>query len=282
MADPDFSINGEAIGAVAAVASGGAVVGTISNTSGVEVTAWSVANTDDSALPATFEPVVVSGASNHIGTVTAGGPGTGGELKVRINDGKNLATAELDLSSTEYSVKWYVPISGSAGQVLVAGEQERESRLSDDRLGMLKPLNDFMRQLAAVSGSTIRGGGSGRHETNLDTFTTVGGIVVDMTGTPSSGRVVEFEVMLSSSNVAITAEIRLFNLTTSLVVADSTLVTTVGNTDVQHLTATLTAGSASLPDDAEQELLIQIRKTTIGAATDWAIKDMATFKLRYA
>ena len=277
MASPAFSINGNTVGAVTAVAAGASVVGTIDNTAGIGATAWRVSATDDTGVPADYEPVSVSGSLSEVGTVTAGVAGTSGVLTVRINNGVNIATGNTDLDATEYSVKWYVPVAGG-GQVLVAGEQERENRFSSPTHGMIAPINAQLRQLAAINGA-IRGGSAGLQQTDGNTFIDVGGIVADFTGTPSTDRVIEFIALASTNNAGIATEVRLLNYTTGMVVTSSTLSTT--STTPAKLTATITP-DATFSASAEQILSVQLRKSLAGTPSDLAFLLSAEMRVRYA
>lgn len=149
MASPQFSINGNAVGVKARVSPGGAIVATLDDISGVSAISWTVANVDDESEVGDYA-ITPSGSIGQIATLAAAGPGTAGELKCRINSGVNLATGNTDLTVTEYSVKWWVPVAGDSGEVFVLGEIERENRLGSATHGILAALNALVRVSGGV------------------------------------------------------------------------------------------------------------------------------------
>ena len=277
MASPDFSINGFPLNEMAIVAAGSPVVATLDSTVGVGVVDWRIDRTDDTTTPATYDPIVVSGALNEVATVTSAGPGTAGEMTVRINNGRG-PNGETDLSATERKVKWVVLADGG-GEVGVQGEQERENRLSSPTHGLIALINANLRKAGAGAfGTTILGGVFGRQQTDLASWVDVGAIVIDLSSTPTAGRVVELLVVLSTNNAAIDAQVQILNRTTTMVVANS-LLTTPATTPVL-LAATITP-DATFDDTAVQLLSVQVQKAAAGAPTDIAALDFAQMRVRY-
>ena len=277
MASPDFSINGNPLNQQAVVAAGAPIVATLDSSAGVSLVNWRVERTDDTTTPATY-PITPSGAIGEVANLVAGGVGTAGELIVRINNGRG-PNGETDLTATERRVKWVVLTSDGA-EVLVAGEQERENRISSPTHGIIRPLNENLRKSGAGAfGSTILGGVFGRQQTDLASPVDKGSIVVNLAGTPTNGRVIEFVAVLSTNNAAIAAQVQLLNRTTTMVVTSSLLVTPA-TTPV--LLVVEIVPDATFDDTAVQLLSVQLFKAAAGLPTDIASLDFAQVRVRYA
>lgn len=144
MASPQFGINGGGLGIKAEVAASGAIVATLGSTVGIKNVEWWVANTDETT-DADDYTLVPSGSHGETVSFNAGAAATAGELKCRINWGRDLATDQVDLGVTEFSCKWWVPVGGSAGEVFVFGELGEASFLSSPTHGLIAGLNTLVR-----------------------------------------------------------------------------------------------------------------------------------------
>ena len=141
---PNFSINGGAVGAKASVAAGATVTATISDIAGVAPVTWSVVNTDDTTVAASYT-LTPSGSVNQVCTTTALTAGTAAELQCTVAGGVDPTTGYPSALMTT-SVKFFVPTAEGL-EVMVAGELEDDNRLASSTHGGVVSIN------AAIRGS---------------------------------------------------------------------------------------------------------------------------------
>jgi len=137
------------------------------------------------------------------------------------------------------------------------------------------------RALTPSASASIFVGNAGRQQSDdVSTgFLDIGAMLIDLSGFPATGRTITFEAIIHTNNSpTIPAEVRLFNMSTSLVVTGTTLSTTVGTQT--KVTVTITPDATFLAT-AEQLVSVQLRKTALGVPADLAFCDLARIRVSY-
>lgn len=151
MTSPAFSINGNPSNTKASVTAGGAVTAILDSTVGVRSVTWTLVRTDETTVAGDYV-LVQSGAVGQQCDTTALVAGTSAVLQCTINGGIDYSTMAPSDAMTSF-VKFYVPTSPGAMEVLNAGELEDDNRESSATHGAVDPLNKVIRAAAMLAGS---------------------------------------------------------------------------------------------------------------------------------
>lgn len=167
MPSPSFSVDGGSSNTKAETTAGASVVALLDDVSGVHQVDWTISRADDATSVGTVEATkVLAGSIGQQATYTAQGTGTAFVIKCTVNGGLDqYGSVDTTLSQ---EVKVWVPTAGGM-EVLVAGEQGDDDDLSSSTHGVVKPLNDAIRQWNSFTGGAT--GPDGDFETFAETVT---------------------------------------------------------------------------------------------------------------
>jgi len=145
--NPEFTINGQPITESVAVEAGDPVVCEIVDLNGVSPVAWSVVSTDDTKAISDYT-FTQGGSVGQTYSGTALEDGTAGVVQCIV-----AGIPDLFIRG-----KFYVPINGK--EVLTALEQNESNNVSSSAFGMIKPVNEYIRNSLQVIASQVAAGGT--------------------------------------------------------------------------------------------------------------------------
>lgn len=145
---PLFAINGGAPGVKASVAASSTVTATLDSIAGVNSVIWSIASTDDTAVPEDYT-LVQSGIKGETVTLTALGDGTSAILDALVNNGIDETSNHNE--ALRATSKFWVPTLGGGIEVGCVNETFE----SDPTYGSTAELNAAIRAVGTSVGVTF-------------------------------------------------------------------------------------------------------------------------------